>query len=94
MLAEQDELPVSYLISTLKVSDETIRKDLIEMERQGMIQRMHGRVRLIRKNDNQDEAIWQRASQNQEAKERIAAEVMRHIPDGDFSVGLDVGNTT
>ena len=42
MLAEQDELPVSYLISTLKVSDETIRKDLIEMERQGMIQRMHG----------------------------------------------------
>ena len=94
LLAWQEELPVSQLISVLQVSDETVRKDLIEMERQGLVRRTHGRVSLVRNSEKQDDEISRRAFLNQEAKERIAAEVVRHVPEGDFSVGLDVGNTT
>ena len=94
LLAWQEELPVSQLISVLQVSHETVRKDLIEMERQGLVRRTHGRVSLVRNSEKQDDEISRRAFLNQEAKERIAAEVVRHVPEGDFSVGLDVGNTT
>ena len=83
---------MSCMISALQVSDETIRKELLEMERQGMVQRTHGRVALA--HENQDDTVWNRGKQNQEAKERIAAEAVKYIPEGDYYVGLDVGSTT
>lgn len=92
LLAGREEIAVSCLISALQVSDETIRKDLIEMERQGIVRRTHGRAALAHK--NQDDTVWNRGKQNQAAKERIAAEAVKYIPDGDYYVGIDVGSTT
>ena len=47
MLEGQDEVSVSSLLTELQVSDETLRKDLIDMERQGMVLRKHGKVSLV-----------------------------------------------
>ena len=92
MLEGQDEVSVSSLLTELQVSDETLRKDLIDMERQGMVLRKHGKVSLVLNCGDDDFGI--RTMQNSHAKERIAREVLRHIPAGDEIIGLDVGTTT
>ena len=92
MLVSQEEVRVSQLLTELQISDETLRKDLIEMEHQGMVARRHGRVSLAEKFN--DDSMSVRELQNQTVKKRIAKEVLRHIPEGhDEVVGLDVGST-
>lgn len=92
ILARQEVVLVSQLLEELQVSDETLRKDLIEMEKQGFIKRSHGKVTLIAKAQEEDMRI--RTQTNLSVKERIAEEVLRHIPQKDVIVGLDVGSTT
>lgn len=92
ILVQQEEVQISRLLSEVRVSDETLRKDLIEMEHQGMVRRRHGRVSLAEKFGDDQMSVRER--QNQAVKERIAEEVLNHIPMGyDEVVGLDVGST-
>lgn len=92
ILVSQEEARVSQLLMELQISDETLRKDLIEMERQGMVMRRHGFVSLAER--FVDEQVSIRGRRNQSLKERIAKEVLRHIPEGnDEVIGLDVGST-
>ncbi|WP_343247373.1 DeoR/GlpR family DNA-binding transcription regulator [Diplocloster hominis] len=91
-LSSRHTLLVSDLVAELEVSNETIRKDLIEMENQGMVERKHGRVNLLI--NYVDDLMYVRTTTNQSAKERIAAETIKHLPEGNsVFVGLDVGNT-
>jgi len=49
ILEKKKHVPTSYLCQELYCSPATIRRDLIEMEKQGMIERRHGEVSLMPK---------------------------------------------
>lgn len=87
----ENEISVRKLLEELQVSDETLRKDLVEMERQGTILRKHGRILLA--DVSADDPLSIRSMQNRATKERIAREVLNHISYSDECIGLDVGST-
>ena len=69
LLSEHGRLEVSLLAQKLNVSPVTIRKDLDELERKGIIRREHG-CALFGGNDD----INNRLAYNYEGKRRIARE--------------------
>lgn len=92
IILREHEVTVRSLVSKLRVSGETVRKDLLQLEEKGIILRRHGKVILVEEFGNAP--IPQRAEENQAIKERIAAEVMRNIKiDENALIGLDVGST-
>lgn len=82
----------------LRVSEMTIRRDLVELERAGHLVRTHGgalapdgaRGHAI---DREEPAFDARLHRNQDAKRRIAA-VAATMIGGSQTVALDVGTTT
>ena len=64
---------VTELSEALNTSVSTIRRDLLEIEEQGLIQRVHGGaiLRAPAQEENEPAALL-RADQNAEAKQRIA----------------------
>ena len=94
LLIKTPVIRVSALQSLFDVSDETIRKDLIDMERQRVLVRRHGHVEsLVSSSD--EEAVDVRVSTHLEEKERIAQAALQFIPDTeDQVIGLDAGTTT
>ncbi|MPW25235.1 DeoR family transcriptional regulator [Alkalibaculum sp. M08DMB] len=84
---------IGELASSLNVSVETIRKDLIAMEQQGILKREHGAAVLI--SENEEEAIEFRNMDNLEIKNRIAHEALKYIPKSDNTIiAIDAGSTT
>ncbi|MGI6776850.1 MAG: DeoR/GlpR family DNA-binding transcription regulator [Acetivibrionales bacterium] len=93
MLSAKGRLETKELISLLNVSDETIRKDLIALEEQGIIKREYGAALLISRND--EEEIEFRNMENVDAKNRIAQEALKYIPEDDSTIiAIDAGSTT
>ncbi len=95
LLAEEQTIQVSQLLAELQVSDETLRKDLIELEKEGLVKRSHGKVSLLTQSKTLEMSV--RLQENVSEKKRIALEAVRHIPfknRKDSIVGLDVGSTT
>ncbi len=93
VLAREKTARVSELESMFSVSNETIRKDLIAMEKQRVIVRRHGEVELL--SGGFEDAVDIRAAQRLDTKMRIARAALSHIPnkEGDV-VGLDAGSST
>ena len=85
---------VEELSSRFSVTGMTIRRDLLALEKRGLLYRVHGGA-LKR----QEKSIWQmstlqdRLGQHEEEKERIAACVAQLIQDGE-SIMIDGGSTT
>lgn len=75
---------------TLRTSTETIRKDLIQLERQGMLRRVHGGALHLEPMTFEPE-VWTRSGQLEE-KERVAAAALAYVPDGG-AVVIDAGST-
>ncbi len=72
------------------VSRETIRRDILQLERSGLVQRYHGGVCL---RDSGDEVAFSiRLRMNADKKERVGVKVARQIPDGSTLV-LDNSST-
>ena len=94
LLIKNPILRVGDLHTLFDVSDETIRKDLIDMERQRVLVRRHGRIEsLVTSSDEQ--AVDVRANAHLEEKERIAQAALEFIPDTeDQIIGMDAGTTT
>lgn len=91
LVAEQQSCRVMELASRLKVSDETIRRDVKRMMREGLVSKVHGGVLLA---DPLSEPVFhQRLVQHVEAKKRIAELAARQVRNGD-SIMLDTGSTT
>ncbi|WP_424929981.1 DeoR/GlpR family DNA-binding transcription regulator [Amaricoccus tamworthensis] len=87
---------VQAIAATLKVTDETVRRNLRGLARDGLVEKTHGGVRLQGAADNAHEAegdFHQRFGKNTAAKRRIARTVADMIPDGS-SLFLDIGSTT
>ena len=93
MVREFGEIPIQKLNQSIPISDETIRKDLIELEEQGIVVRKHGRV--IYHANNQNDSILVRNNRNKAEKERIASYVASIIEkEVSSNIYLDSGSTT
>lgn len=81
ILAERNTMSVRHLAELLFVSETTIRRDLNELERQGLVKRIHGGVVLLA-GPNRELPLYMRERQNSEAKELIASRALTHIHNG------------
>lgn len=77
-LTEEHKIEVSLLAEKLGVSQVTVRKDLDELESQGIIVREHGYA-CLRSTDN----LHGRIAYHYEAKQKIARRAAQFISDGD-----------
>ena len=78
LLSEHGRLEVSQLARTLEVSPVTVRKDLDELERRGVIRREHG-CAIFGGNDD----INNRLAYHYEEKQRIAREAAKLVSMGE-----------
>jgi DeoR/GlpR family transcriptional regulator of sugar metabolism len=87
MLSESERLEVAELTRRLGVSGMTIRRDLDELQQDGVLRRVHGGA--VRRERSPFEI---RRVARAEEKRRIAARAAELVADGD-SVGIDTGTT-
>lgn len=90
MVRHAEQLAINDLAERLRVSEETVRRELRQMEADGLVKRLHGGVRLAV--GFEEGPFETRLKRNAEAKKRIAAAVAGVLPDG-ASVYLDASST-
>lgn len=83
---------VEELMTTFEASRSTIRRDLIMLERQGLVKRIRGGVELVESSDSICYEIEQWLEINKEAKMKVAKKAATFIRDGDV-VFIDSGTT-
>lgn len=89
---EKNTVQVNDLAEQLNVSAMTIRRDLIELEKEGLIRRIHGGATNSRARSFEP-PLDLRSSQNVEVKQQIGNAAAKLIAVGD-AIALDVGSTT
>jgi len=90
-LRAHGRLEVARAASELRTSTETIRKDLIALESQGFLRRVHGgALRLTSMTFEPDIAS---RTENLKEKRRIAARAIEEVPE-DGAIFIDAGSTT
>jgi DeoR/GlpR family transcriptional regulator of sugar metabolism len=92
LLEETGSLDVGDLADRFAVSVVTIRKDLDDLERQGLLQRTFGGA-VFSHRSRFNRSFLERASQHLPEKRAIAAAALEYIKDGDTII-LDAGTTT
>lgn len=91
-LHEQDAVSLAPLAEDLGVSAATLRRDLAELDEQGLLVRTHGGARAL---DSRSEIpVRLRDTQFREAKQRIARRAVEMIPSGPYAVAISGGSTT
>jgi len=93
MVRESGYLDVSALAHTFRVDQSTIRRDLIKMERAGLVARNHGGVSLPESDLYNDTAFNVKERRYHREKEAIGAAMAERIGPGQ-TVLLDSGSTT
>lgn len=88
----QGTVRVSDLAEQLKVTEMTIRRDLTDLESEGLVKRVHGGGVSVR-GRSYEPTLALRSTVHVQEKKRIAAQAAQLVANGDF-VGLDVGSTT
>lgn len=91
ILSERTTMSVHNLAEMLFVSETTIRRDLNELARQGLVKRIHGGVVLLT-GPNRELPLYMRERQNSDAKELIASRALSHIHNGQV-LFLDASST-
>jgi len=89
-VANEATLEVSNLAKIFKVSGETIRRDLAEMEVRGLVHKIHGGV--ISPQSISDSSYQTRMKTNAEGKRRISKTIAKLIKNGN-SVLIETGTT-
>lgn len=83
---------VNMLAESYDVTPETIRRDLNELERRGLVRRVHGGA-IPADRLGLELPVAQRIEQHPEEKGRIAKAALDQLPDGG-SIIIDAGTTT
>ena len=91
LLNQRSSLTVAELTALFQVSLETIRRDLEYLEKQGMLQRVHGGALSLRKMQNYTE-LSHRVTEHRDEKQQIAKACLSHIHEGDC-IAIDCGST-
>lgn len=92
LIEEHGEVRVVELCQRFGVSEMTIRRDLSELERAGLLRRVHGGA-VSARGRSYEPPFLTRTGEHQEQKQRIGQLAASLIHDGD-SIALDVGTTT
>ena len=82
---------VGGLVEELSVSEATVRRDLENLEQQGLLRRVHGGAELV-KNPKTEPMFAEKASLHADEKMRIARLAAECVSDGD-TIFLDGGST-
>lgn len=90
-LHEKPTATVKTLANRLYASEATVRRDLTELEKRGLVKRLHGGVVLL-DGANRELPIAVREQQNVEAKREIAAKAAKYLRDGQV-IFLDASST-
>lgn len=90
-LRQKQTASVHVLSKRLFVSEATVRRDLNELEKQGLIKRVHGGAVLL-DSTAREVPLYVREQQNGDAKRKIAAQAARHLRDGQV-IFLDASST-
>lgn len=93
LLGQDGQVRVSDLAARFCVSTETIRKDLIELERKGLAKRSHGGAIKTQYSDLTEKTLSAKLDRQSDEKAEIASLAVSLIPDG-ATVMLDSGSTT
>lgn len=90
-LKEEGKVIVADLSKKYEVTEETIRRDLEKIERDGFAERTYGGA-VLKENDKEELPFLVRKRANVEAKKHIAAKISEMIEDGD-RIMLDASTT-
>lgn len=93
-LAAQGKVGVADLSERFGITRETVRRDLAQLEQQGVLRRVHGGAVVASKTSTAEQSHTARTTQNHEAKQRIATKALELLPQGATSIVLDAGTTT
>ena len=92
LLERDGNVKVEELAGLFAVSQVTIRKDLAELEEQGMLQRTYGGA-VYSHRSRFNASLFQKLSMRSSPKNTIAAAALAYIHEGDTII-LDAGSTT
>jgi DeoR/GlpR family transcriptional regulator of sugar metabolism len=90
-IEQKGSVSIVNVAEVLKVSDMTIRRDLAELEKEGLLRRTYGGA-VINTHRAYEPPLALRSTQASEAKQRIGKAAAELVSDGD-AVALDVGST-
>lgn len=91
LMSQSDEITVNALAAELRVSRETVRRDLRALEERRLLRKVHGGAVHLQTASEND--VAQRATQQLLEKQRIAERAARLFKSGD-SLFIDAGTTT
>lgn len=90
-LNTHNRISVSDVATSLNVSDETVRRDLKDLEREGLLRRVHGGA--IGVSPSRDEPISERV-QKQAKEKGVIAKLAAELISDHTSIFLHIGSTT
>lgn len=93
ILRERQSVTVVELTEKLNTSESTIRRDLTELNRQGLLIKVHGGATAIKSVLSREEEVITKSKKHQEEKRKIAKYAASLINKEDI-VYLDAGTTT
>lgn len=91
LLRDKQTATVKSLAVQLYASEATVRRDLNELEKRGLVKRVHGGVVLL-DSANRELPLYVREQQNVEAKRIIAGKAAHYLLDGQV-IFLDASST-
>jgi DeoR/GlpR family transcriptional regulator of sugar metabolism len=83
---------VAALAQAFQVHEATIRRDLAEIEQEGLLKRTHGGV-IVDRGANNEPSFEERSHEQLEQKKRIGRQAAELVEDGDH-IMIDSGTTT
>ncbi len=94
LVARQGRVSVSEIAGSFGVTTETVRRDLAQLERAGLLRRVHGGAVPTAALVSAEPALADRDSASAPQKERIARAALELLPATGGSLLLDAGTTT
>lgn len=91
MLEKEHSLSINHLCEVFNVSKNTIRRDIAELDKRGLINKVYGGITL--KETDSIEPFTQRQSKNSLKKQRVAQMAASLVDDNDV-IFIDSGTTT
>ena len=96
LMKQEGHISTEALAHHFKVSTQTIRRDLEELDKQGIVNKMYGGASIVGKESDDSPLSFLSfipPTELQAEKERISARAVHFVKDGD-TVALDIGSTT
>lgn len=90
-IEQRGSVNVMELAGALSVSDMTVRRDLTELEKLGLVRRFHGGA-VSARGRSYEPPLFTRSIENTKEKERIGRYAAEMVVEGN-SIALDVGST-